>query len=167
METIANIIKENIKTTHLILDSTPLKDMHDPQAEWGYTSRGPVKGFKLHVAVNQLGLPLKAIITTANRFDSIFLPQLIEDIKAQYVLADAGYHSLKNLEIVKASGAVPVIAVNPRRKGKECKVSNASFLVVGVGLWSSLMVTVKPMCLGVVGLGRGVCLGSRLWCWLG
>jgi hypothetical protein len=73
MESMANIIKENIKTTHLIVDSTPLKDMHDPEAKWGWTSRGPVKGFKLHVAVNQLGLPLKAIVTTANRFDSIFL----------------------------------------------------------------------------------------------
>jgi len=127
MEKIANIIKENIKTTHLIVDSTPLKDMHDPEAKWGFTSRGPVKGFKIHVAVNQLGLPLKAIVTTANRFDSIFLPQLIQGIKAQYVLADAGYHSLENLRAVKASGAIPIIAVNPRRKGKENKVSNAVF----------------------------------------
>jgi IS5 family transposase len=122
MERIANIIKENIPTTHLIVDSTPLKDMYDPEAKWGWTSRGPVKGFKLHVAVNQLGLPLKAIVTTANHFDSIFLPQLIQSIKAQYVLADAGYHSLKNLRVVNESGAVPVIAVNPRRKGKASKV---------------------------------------------
>jgi IS5 family transposase len=127
MEKIANIIKENIHTTQLIVDSTPLKDMHDPEANWGWTSRGPVKGFKLHVAVNQLGLPLKAVVTTANRFDSIFLPQLIQGIKAQYVLADAGYHSLENLRAVKASGAIPIIAVNPRRKGKENKVSNAVF----------------------------------------
>jgi len=134
MEKTANIIKENIKTTHLIVDSTPLKDMHDPEAKWGHTSRGPVKGFKLHVAVNQLGLPLKALITTANRFDSIFLPQLIQGIKAQYVLADTGYHSLKNLNVVKESGAVPVIAVNPRRKGKAGKVSNAVFF--GGRRWS-------------------------------
>jgi hypothetical protein len=127
MEKIADLIKDNIPTTHLIVDSTPLKDMHDLEAKWGFTSRGPIKGFKLHVAVNQLGLPLKAIITPANRFDSIFLPQLIQDIESQYVLADAGYHSLENLQVVKASGAVPIIAVNPRRKGKEGKVSNAVF----------------------------------------
>jgi len=82
---------------------------------------------KLHVAVNQLGLPLKAIITPANRFDSIFLPQLIDNIKAQYVLANAGYHSLENLRVVKASGALPIIAVNPHRQGKESKVSNDVF----------------------------------------
>lgn len=127
MEKIANLIKDNIPTTHLIVDSTPLKDMYDLEAKWGFTSRGPVKGFKLHVAVNQLGLPLKAIVTSANRFDSIFLPQLIKDIEAQYVLADAGYHSLENIRVVKASGAVPIIAVNPRRQGKGGKVSNAVF----------------------------------------
>jgi hypothetical protein len=34
---------------------------------------------------------------------------------------------LENLKAVKAIGAVPIIAVNPRRKGKEGKVSNAVF----------------------------------------
>ncbi|MCL4429414.1 MAG: transposase [Chloroflexi bacterium] len=127
MVKLADIIRDIIPTTHLIVDSTPLKDMHDLEAKWGFTCRGPIKGFKLHVAVNQLGLPLRAIVTQGNRFDSIFLPKLIEDLEAQYVLADAGYHSLDNLEAVKAIGAVPIIAVNPRRKGKEGKVSNAQF----------------------------------------
>lgn len=127
MDKISDLIKTNIHTTHLIVDSTPLKDMHDLEAKWGFTSRGPVKGFKLHLAVNQLGLPLKALVTPCNRFDSIFLPELIENLEADFVLADAGYHSLKNLEAVKNMGAVAVIAVNPRRKGKEGKVSNAVF----------------------------------------
>lgn len=124
---IADTIQTIVSTTHLIVDSTPLKDMHDLEAKWGFTCRGPIKGFKLHVAVNQLGLPLRAIVTPGNRFDSIFLPKLIEDLEAQYVLADAGYHSLENIEAVKAIGAVPIIAVNPRRKGKDGKVSNAEF----------------------------------------
>jgi hypothetical protein len=127
MNKIADIIKENIHTTHLIVDSTPLKDMYDMEAKWGFTCRGPIKGFKLHVAVNQLGLPLKAIVTPANLYDSKFLPQLIEDLEADYVLADAGYHSLKNIQAVKDMGAVPIIAVNPRRRGKEGKMSNAVF----------------------------------------
>jgi hypothetical protein len=123
----ADMIQMIVKTTHLIADSTPLVDLYDMEAKWGFTHRGRFKGFKLHVAVNQLGLPLKAIVSPGNRFDSIFLPRLIEDLEAQYVLADAGYHSLENIEAVRAIGAVPVIAVNPRRKGKECKVSNAAF----------------------------------------
>ncbi len=124
---IADTIRDIVPTTHLIVDSTPLKDMYDMEAKWGFTSRGPIKGFKLHVAVNQLGLPLRAIVTSGNRFDSIFLPKLIEDLEAQYVLADAGYHSLDNLRAVKAIGAEPIIAVNPRRKGKDGKASNAVF----------------------------------------
>lgn len=127
MQKISNIIKENIHTTHLIVDSTPLKDMYDMEAKWGFTCRGPIKGFKLHVAVNQLGLPLRALVTPGNCFDSPILPKLIEDLEADFVLADAGYHSLKNIQAVKDMGAVPVIAVNPRRKGKQGKVSNAEF----------------------------------------
>ncbi len=123
----ADIIQALLPTTHLIADSTPLVDLYDMEAKWGFTHRGPFKGFKLHVAVNQLGLPLKAIVTPGNRFDSIFLPKLIEDLEAKYVLADAGYHSLENIKAVKAIGAIPVIAVNPRRRGKEGKVSNAEF----------------------------------------
>ena len=123
----ADIIQMLVPTTHLIADSTPLVDLYDMEAKWGFTHKSPFKGFKLHAVVNQLGLPLKAIVTPGNRFDSIFLPKLIEDLEAQYVLADAGYHSLKNIKAVEAMGAKPIIAINPRQKGKESKVSNAEF----------------------------------------
>jgi hypothetical protein len=111
----------------LIADSTPLVDLYDLEAKPGFTCRDRFKGFKLHAVVNQLGLPLNAIVSPGNRFDSPFLPKLIEDLEAQYVLADAGYHSLRNIQAVKDIGAVPIIAVNPRRKGKAGKVSNAEF----------------------------------------
>jgi transposase len=124
---IAGIIQVLAPTTHLIADSTPLVDLYDIEAKWGFTCRGRFKGFKLHAVVNQLGLPLKAIVTPGNCFDSPLLPKLIEDLEAQYVLADAGYHSKVNLKAVKDMGAKPIIAVNPRRKGKEGKVTNAEF----------------------------------------
>jgi len=127
MVKLADTIRGMVPTTHIIVDSTPLKDMHDIEAKWGWTCRGPVKGFKLHVAVNQLGLPLRALVTPGNLYDSPFLPKLIEDLEADFVLADAGYHSLKNIQAVMDMGAVPIIAVNPRRKGKQDKVSNAEF----------------------------------------
>ena len=123
----ADIIQVLVPTTHLIADSTPLIDLYDMEAKSGFTCRGHFRGFKLHAVVNQLGLPLKAIVTPGNRFDSPFLPKLIEDLEAQYVLADAGYHSLENLKAVRDMGAVPIIAVNPRRKGKAGKVTNAEF----------------------------------------
>jgi hypothetical protein len=43
------------------------------EAEWDFTGKVPFRGFKLHAAVNQLGLPLKAVVTPANRHDSPLL----------------------------------------------------------------------------------------------
>ncbi len=114
-------------TTFLIVDSTPLADLYDMEAGWGHTSRGKFRGFKLHAAVNQLGLPLRAVVTPGNRYDSPFLPGLIEDLEADYVLADAGYDSKTNYRAVKEIDAKPVIASNPRR-GKRKKTKHAKFL---------------------------------------
>jgi hypothetical protein len=114
-------------TTFLIVDSTPLVDLYDMEAGWGHTSRGKFRGFKLHAAVNQLGLPLSAVVTPGNRYDSPFLPGLIEDLEADYVLADAGYDSKTNKRAAKGIEAEPVIASNPRR-GKRKKIKYAKFL---------------------------------------
>ena len=117
----AKMIELMMPTTHLIADSTPLVDLYDMEARYGITSRGPFKGFKLHAVVNQAGLPLKGLVTTGNCYDSPFLPRLIEDLEADYVLADAGYNSKRNLKAVRDMGAEPVIADNPRRRGKARK----------------------------------------------
>jgi len=114
-------------TSILIVDSTPLVDLYDMEAGWGHTSRGKFRGFKLHAVVNQLGLPLRAIVTSGNRYDSPFLPGLIEDLEADYVLADAGYDSKANASAVKAIDAEPVIASNPRR-GKRKKIKYSRLL---------------------------------------
>jgi transposase len=83
---------------------------------------------RLHAAVNQLGLPLRALVTPGNCYDSPFLPKLIEDLEADYVLADAGYNSKQNIKAVKDIGAVPVIADNPRKKGKSRKIECSELL---------------------------------------
>ena len=75
-------------SSFLIADSTPLVDLYAMEARWGYMSRGKFRGFKLHVVVNQLGLPLKATVTPENLFDSPLLPDLLEDLDADYVLVD-------------------------------------------------------------------------------
>lgn len=119
---IADILQLAIPTKIAVVDSTPLVDLYDMEAAWGHTSRGKFRGFKLHAAVNQLGLPLRALVTPGNRFDGPYLPKLIEDIEADYVLADGAYCSKKNFRAVRSINAVPVIADNPRRKGRSCKV---------------------------------------------
>ena len=115
-------------TKIVVVDSTPLVDLYDMEAGWGHTGRGKFRGFKLHAAVNQLGLPLRALVTPGNRHDSPFLPKLIEDLEADYVLADAGYNSKRNIQAVKDIGAVPLIADNPRKKGKSRKIKCSELL---------------------------------------
>ena len=124
---ISKMIQLVTPTTFLIVDSTPLLDLYDMEAGWGHTGRGKFRGFKLHAAVNQLGLPLRAMVTSGNRYDSPFLPGLIEDLEADYVLADAGYDSKTNKRAVKAIDAEPVIASNPRR-GKRKKIKHVKLL---------------------------------------
>jgi hypothetical protein len=124
---IADMLQLIEPTKAIIVDSTPLVDLYDIEADWGHTSRGKFSGFKLHAAVNQLGLPLKAVVTPGNGYDSPFLPGLIEDLEADYVLADAGYDSKTNKEAVKAIDAEPVIACNPRR-GKRKKIKHVKLL---------------------------------------
>jgi hypothetical protein len=121
---IADILQLAIPTKIAVVDSTPLVDLYDMEAQWGHTSRGKFRGFKLHAAVNQLGLPLRALVTPGNRFDGPFLPRLIEDLEADYVLADGAYHSKLNFKAVRAINAVPVIADNPRKKGKSRKIES-------------------------------------------
>ena len=125
---IADILQLAIPTTIAVVDSTPLEDLYDMEAEWGHISRGKFRGFKLHAAVNQLGLPLRALVTPGNRYDGPFLPKLIEDLEADYVLADAAYCSKVNFKVVKAINAKPVIADNPRKKGKSRKIKSSELL---------------------------------------
>jgi transposase len=115
-------------TKTVIVDSTPLEDLYDMEAAWGYTGRGRFRGFKLHAAVNQLGLPLRAIVTPGNCNDGPFLPKLIDDLEADCVLADAGYCSKRNFQAATKIGAVALIADNPRRKGRDCKMESSSRL---------------------------------------
>jgi len=117
-EKLAGLLATLKRTELLVVDSTPLEDWRDPDAEWGFYSRGPFKGFKVHVSVDQLGLPRKAVITPGNRHDSPFLPELIAGQKAKHVIGDAGYDSENNKKACRGIGAKPCIATNPRRSGR-------------------------------------------------
>ena len=117
-EKLARLVGTLVPIELLVVDSTPLEDPRDPDAKTGFYSRGPFKGFKVHVSVDQLGLPRKARITPGNRHDSPFLPELISDQNAKHVLGDAGYDSKKNRKACKQIGAKPCIATNPRRSGR-------------------------------------------------
>jgi hypothetical protein len=124
---IADMLQLGAPNHIVVVDSSPLVDLYDMEADWGHTSRGKFRGFKLHAAVNQLGLPLRALVTPGNRYDGPFLPKLIEDLEADYVLGDAAYDSKKNKIAVRSINAVPVFACNPRR-GRRRRVKHGELL---------------------------------------
>ncbi|MCW4003678.1 MAG: transposase [Candidatus Bathyarchaeota archaeon] len=65
---------------------------------------------------------MNATVTTGNCYDSPFLPQFIEDLEAEYILADAGYNSKRKFKAIRDIGAVAIITDNPRRRGKTLKI---------------------------------------------
>ena len=164
---IADILQLAVPTKLAVVDSTPLVDLYDMEAEWGYTSRGKFRGFKLHAAVNQLGLPLRAIVTPGNRNDGPFLPKLIEDLEADYVLADGAYNSKANFKAVRAINAIPVIADNPRKKGKERKVESDVLLRTKRYLIEQFNGLIKEDVLDGCWVCREDWLRRRRWFWLG
>ena len=125
-EKLASIVAMLTPTKLLVVDSTPLEDWKDPDAKWGFYPQGPFKGFKVHVSVDQLGLPRKALITPRNRHDSPFLPELIAGQRPKFVLGDAGYDSERNRKACRGIGAKPYIVTNPRRS---CKRRHAPALL--------------------------------------
>lgn len=52
-----SLLRMLVPTTLTVADSTPLVDLYDMEADWGFTGREPFRGFKLHAIVNQIGLP--------------------------------------------------------------------------------------------------------------
>lgn len=79
-------------------------------------------GYKLHVDVNDLGLPLSAVLTSASVHDSQVAIPLIKatSSKVQYCydLMDAAYDSRYIKEVSKQYGHVPIIDQNKRNGAK-------------------------------------------------
>jgi len=113
---LGDMIRLLIPTEKLIFDSTPVVDYDDPDAEIGFYSRGPFKGFKDHFSVNQLGIPIRNIFTKANTHDSMWLFMLA--VEMLFGLGDSGYDSKENRKLIKKMGGKPLIAKNRRRLKK-------------------------------------------------
>ena len=80
------------------------------------------KGYKLHVSVAEGGLPVACLLTSASVHDSQAAPFLIKKTarKVQgYCLADAAYDSAALKTLSGKLGLVPIIDLNPRRKGEK------------------------------------------------
>ena len=64
---------------------------------------------KVHVTVDSLGHPLRLRLTGGQRHDMKEAAALIEGLSFEYVLADRGYDGQEFVEMVRRSGAEPVI----------------------------------------------------------
>lgn len=78
------LIQSITSNTLLIFDSAPIVDEQDKDAKVGCYSKGFFKGFKIHLSINQLKMPLKAIFTHGNKHDSPLLPELVNGLKALF-----------------------------------------------------------------------------------
>lgn len=116
----------------IVIDSTLIKGYSrpkgdrrpsDPEAAWGFSSTGEkVFGYKLHLACDpETELPLAYEITSANVHDGKIFPILLKKVKRmgltpRWVVADAGYDSMRNRSLAASEGMVAIIPVNPRNK---------------------------------------------------
>jgi len=80
-----------------------IEDPSDPDARKGKTSKGWSEGFKLHVGINQLRIPVRAVFTTGNKHDSPMLPYLL--VMCIFLLGDEGYDSKENRRKVREAVA--------------------------------------------------------------
>lgn len=74
-------------------------------------SRGGISS-KIHLATDAHGNPVRLILTGGQRNDITQIEPLLDDLKADFVLADNGYDGARAMQAIAAAGATPVA---PRR----------------------------------------------------
>ena len=73
---------------------------------------------KVHVAVDALGMPLRAIVTSGTTADCKKAIELLQGLNGKYLLADRGYDSQEILDYAVAHGMQPVIPPRKSRKNQ-------------------------------------------------
>jgi transposase len=71
---------------------------------------------KIHLAVDALGMPIRAIVTDGPRADCKEAIPLIQNLPCRVLLADRGYDSDEIVEHAKNSGIQPIIPPKKNRK---------------------------------------------------
>jgi transposase len=71
---------------------------------------------KIHLAVDAFGMPVRVFITEGTRADCKEAVRLIEDIPAEYLLADRGYDTDEIIEFAEKNGMIVVIPSKKNRK---------------------------------------------------
>ncbi|MCF6318381.1 MAG: transposase, partial [Proteobacteria bacterium] len=84
------------------------------------------QGYKLHIDCSDTGIPISCVLTSASVHDSqvaIPLAQMSNSrVNSLYDLMDAAYDSPLIIEHSKSLGHVPIIDINPRKKGQKAEL---------------------------------------------
>ncbi len=84
------------------------------------------QGYKLHIDCSDTGIPISCVLTSASVHDSqvsIPLAQMSDQrVTNLYDLMDAAYDSPTIMEHSQSLGHVPIIDVNPRKKGQKAEL---------------------------------------------
>ena len=89
------------------------------RSDWWQRRHGSHKrglNTKIHLAVDALGMPVRAIVTDGPRADCKEAIPLIEDLPCKVLLADRGYDTDEIVEYAKTSGIQPAIPPKKNRK---------------------------------------------------
>lgn len=73
---------------------------------------------KIHLAVRGLGCPVRFAITAGQKGDAPQAADLIQDLPAEVVIADAAYDGDRLRQAIAEKGALAVIPNNPSRAKK-------------------------------------------------
>lgn len=119
IKNLGNFVQQLVINKLVIFDSAPIPDYNDPEGSSNVNSRGWFFGFKIHIVVNQFGMPLRAVFSEGRRHDSPFLRILIKGLKRMWFgLADAAYCSKANRKRINAKSGIALIDRNFRRSPK-------------------------------------------------
>ena len=84
------------------------------------------QGYKLHIDCSDTGIPISCVLTSASVHDSQVAIPLAEmsnkRVTSLYDLMDAAYDSPIIIEHSQSLGHVPIIDVNPRKKGQKAEL---------------------------------------------
>lgn len=125
------------------MDSTALRSsLYDSQAKWSKSTRYKwYRGYKLHLCMSADGLILSYQFTTANVYDSVPAPALLQSLSGKQIeimIADKAYDSKK---VRKAADQADVFFLSPINKRRSDKRKDSygrmipCFLDTSLGKW--------------------------------
>ena len=119
-ERILSVLAKRPDFEWLMIDASHCKvHPHAAGAIGGNEGMGRTKGggnTKIHLAVDALGMPVRAIVTDSTRADCKEAIPLIRNLPCKVLLADRGYDTDEIIECAKNSGIQPVIPLKKNRK---------------------------------------------------